>query len=182
MDTKQKIIEASIHVFTEKGYLGSSTKAISEKAQVAEVTLFRKFGTKQNLFEAMLRYTLGRELSDSSDVDMGLELTAFTKQLLHNRLTLISSHINLVRMIIQESLQGRMPNNLNFVQTMSKQLSLTFDQYVKCNKVEVKSSLCKHITGILLRYAIIDYELNYHSLPKNKQQQYLEQYLEIIKL
>ncbi len=182
MDTKQKIIEASINVFTEKGYLGSSTKAISEKAKVAEVTLFRKFGTKQNLFESMLRYTLGHELSDTTEIDMDLGPTAFTKLLIHNRLTLISSHIHLVQMIIQESLQGRMPNDLNFIQTMSKKLSVVINQYSDYHNIVVSSSLSKHIIGILLQYAIIDYDLQYHLLPTNRQQEYINKYLEIIKL
>ncbi|MCK5732181.1 MAG: helix-turn-helix transcriptional regulator, partial [Tenericutes bacterium] len=69
MDTSSKIIEASIIVFTDKGYLGSSTKEIAKTAEVAEMTLFRKFGSKQNLFEEMIKSTLGQELSDVLDIN-----------------------------------------------------------------------------------------------------------------
>jgi len=62
MDTAQKIMEASIIVFTEHGYLGATTKEIAATAGVSEMTLFRKFQTKQNLFNIMIKSTLGEEL------------------------------------------------------------------------------------------------------------------------
>lgn len=50
MTQKQfKIIEAAIEVFAEKGYAGSSTSEIAQKAGVAEGTIFRHYKTKKDL-------------------------------------------------------------------------------------------------------------------------------------
>lgn len=49
-DTRERILNAAREVFSKKGYAGSTTKEISSVAEVAEVTLFRHFETKNNLF------------------------------------------------------------------------------------------------------------------------------------
>lgn len=49
-ETRRRILEAATRLFTESGYAGSTTRRISEAAGVNEVTLFRHFESKQNLF------------------------------------------------------------------------------------------------------------------------------------
>ncbi len=49
-DTRERILNAAREVFSKKGYVGSTTKEISAVAEVAEITLFRHFETKNNLF------------------------------------------------------------------------------------------------------------------------------------
>ncbi len=53
--TKEKIIEAAYDCFSKKGYVATSTKEIANKAGVSEITLFRHFGTKDGIFEAVIR-------------------------------------------------------------------------------------------------------------------------------
>jgi AcrR family transcriptional regulator len=52
--TEQKILDAALKIFAEKGYKGATTKAIAEEANFNEKTLFRKFKTKKNLYEIVL--------------------------------------------------------------------------------------------------------------------------------
>ncbi|MFX1500250.1 MAG: TetR/AcrR family transcriptional regulator [Promethearchaeota archaeon] len=56
ISTKNKILDAAITLFTELGYSGTTTRKIAEAAGINEVTLFRKFGTKENLFFKALDY------------------------------------------------------------------------------------------------------------------------------
>lgn len=53
--TKEKILEAAYFLFSEKGYTATTTREIAQKASVSEVTLFRIFGNKENLFEEVLK-------------------------------------------------------------------------------------------------------------------------------
>lgn len=56
--TQHKLLEASLKLISEKGYIGATTREIALKAGVTELTLFRHFGTKEKLFEEVLnRYT-----------------------------------------------------------------------------------------------------------------------------
>lgn len=53
-ETKKKLLEATLGLISEKGYLGATTREIAKKAGVTEVTLFRHFGSKERLFEEVL--------------------------------------------------------------------------------------------------------------------------------
>ena len=55
LDTKERIKQAALKLFSTKGFLGATTKEIAKEARVAEVTLFRYFSSKENLFEEVLR-------------------------------------------------------------------------------------------------------------------------------
>ncbi len=54
-DTREKLLEATYQLISEKGYLRATTREIAARAGVSELTLFRKFGKKELLFEEMLR-------------------------------------------------------------------------------------------------------------------------------
>ena len=49
-NTEQKIIDSAIKVFSERGYAGATTMDIAQESGFSEKTLFRKFKTKENLF------------------------------------------------------------------------------------------------------------------------------------
>ncbi|MDQ0114203.1 TetR/AcrR family transcriptional regulator [Paenibacillus harenae] len=51
LDSKTKLMIAAIDLMAEKGYKGVSTKEIAAAAEVSEMTLFRNFGSKQNLLD-----------------------------------------------------------------------------------------------------------------------------------
>ena len=64
-DTSQKLLAATLKMISLKGYLGTTTREIANAAGVTEVTLFRHFGSKENLFEEMLnRYSFLPELRE----------------------------------------------------------------------------------------------------------------------
>ena len=52
--TRESLIAAAGEEFAERGYLGARTKSIAERAGVSEVTLFRYFKSKKELFIAVL--------------------------------------------------------------------------------------------------------------------------------
>src|SRR5512135_2431624 len=64
-NTKQKLLEATLRLVSEKGYLGATTREIAQEAGVTELTLFRHFGSKEKLFEELLNsYTFLPVLRD----------------------------------------------------------------------------------------------------------------------
>jgi AcrR family transcriptional regulator len=52
--TRDRIIDAALELMFERGYDGTTTRAIAEGADVNEVTLFRQFGSKRNLLMAVI--------------------------------------------------------------------------------------------------------------------------------
>ncbi len=52
------IYQAVIQAVSERGYSGATTKQMAEAANVSEVTLFRKYGSKQALVKQAISYIL----------------------------------------------------------------------------------------------------------------------------
>jgi TetR/AcrR family transcriptional regulator, mexJK operon transcriptional repressor len=78
-DTRGKIIQAAADVFAEEGYARATTRQIAAESGFTEMTLFRHFGSKQNLFAAVLDHyvidqdaaaALGGNLSGDYTQDM----------------------------------------------------------------------------------------------------------------
>jgi AcrR family transcriptional regulator len=53
-DTKKRLLEATLKLISEKGYMGATTREIAREAGVTELTLFRHFGSKEKLFKELL--------------------------------------------------------------------------------------------------------------------------------
>jgi AcrR family transcriptional regulator len=57
---RQLLISAAARVFARDGLDGATTRAISREAGVNEVTLFRNFGSKERLIEAVVGSAFGK--------------------------------------------------------------------------------------------------------------------------
>lgn len=51
-ETSKKIMKVALKLFSEQGYYPTTTKQIAEETGVNELTIFRHFGSKSNLFQA----------------------------------------------------------------------------------------------------------------------------------
>lgn len=54
-ETEERIVIAAAELFAERGYVGTTTSTIAAKAGVNEVTLFRRFGSKEGILRALSR-------------------------------------------------------------------------------------------------------------------------------
>jgi len=61
-ETEQKILDVSLKLFAEKGYKGATTRLIAHESGFTELTLFRKFGTKKNLYEKVILQNIEKML------------------------------------------------------------------------------------------------------------------------
>lgn len=101
--TRDKILAAALTLFSQKGYLGATTRQIAREAGVAEVTLFRHFGSKEKLFEeVILGYSF---LPALQGVLPGLEEVPYEEALLmiaRRFLTTLDERSDLVRIMLTE--------------------------------------------------------------------------------
>src|SRR5471030_1342057 len=58
---RQLLLSAAARVFARDGLEGATTRTISREAGVNEVTLFRQFGTKEHLIEAVVGNAFGKD-------------------------------------------------------------------------------------------------------------------------
>lgn len=66
-DLRDKILDVTISVYAENGYRGTTTRRIASEAGVNEVTLFRHFGSKDELIKAALRREHRRIMGEAPD-------------------------------------------------------------------------------------------------------------------
>jgi AcrR family transcriptional regulator len=69
-ETRQRIIDAAAEIAGNVGYAKATTKAIAEAAGVNEVTLFRHFGTKENLFSAAIEQYGGPAIAGAIEAQL----------------------------------------------------------------------------------------------------------------
>ncbi|MBW3112511.1 TetR/AcrR family transcriptional regulator [Bacillus sp. MCCB 382] len=54
-NTSERILKAFTELFRNYGYKGATTRAVAQKAGVNEVTIFRHFGNKKGIMDALLQ-------------------------------------------------------------------------------------------------------------------------------
>ena len=57
-DTRARLLQAAIQVFSEMGYRAASTRAIAQQAKINQVTLFRLFDGKAQLYATVVKQLL----------------------------------------------------------------------------------------------------------------------------
>ncbi len=87
MDIRQRILDAAKRVYAVHGFRGATTRAIAIEADVNEVTIFRIFGSKAALFEALMQSHIAQspipELPDSPS-DPQREMTDWCSAILRH--------------------------------------------------------------------------------------------------
>ncbi|MCL1989325.1 MAG: TetR/AcrR family transcriptional regulator [Defluviitaleaceae bacterium] len=79
-ETSKKIMDMALELFSKQGYSGTTTKEIARDAGVNELTLFRHFGSKLNLFQEIMEYyAMDPEVDD---VFQALEDMCFADQMM----------------------------------------------------------------------------------------------------
>jgi AcrR family transcriptional regulator len=87
MDIRDRILVAAKKVYAQHGFRGATTRLIAIEAGVNEVTLFRTFGSKAALFEALMQaHVAASPIPDLPDipVDPEREMTEWCAAILHH--------------------------------------------------------------------------------------------------
>ncbi|WP_051237826.1 TetR/AcrR family transcriptional regulator [Lacticigenium naphthae] len=117
----QDILEASLLLFAEKGYSNTSTKDIAQAAQVAEGTIFKHFGTKENLLYASILPLLSQSLEDLLSTNLhggpdalgALSFHDFLRTVLPERMDFAGKNLKIWKIFLTEYLyQETMRTNL----------------------------------------------------------------------
>lgn len=103
--TREKIMNAALIEFAENGYAGAKTKLIAEKAGLSEMTLFRRFKTKRNLFNQVLKQNHKNLVEDFNLIMNEREIENsddFFKTLIKLLLNLTEDNFEFISIIIYE--------------------------------------------------------------------------------
>lgn len=173
-DTINRILEASAKVFSKDGYTHATTKEIANASGLSEMTLFRRFESKQNLFIETIRYAIDQSIEDESAINYDCSLFDFTSNMLHRKLINISKNFDLFRMLIIEILHDRLPSEYDVVHMIKHEMDMQFEVYASKHKRSIDAHrLSQVIAGFVLHDLIVKSDIPYHQLSKLKQKDYI---------
>lgn len=157
-------MDAALKVFAEEGYVGAKTRIIAEEAGFSEMTLFRKFKTKENLFDTILleqkEYLLEQAAFRFGAIKIENNLESFRVfiqqlyELIEENFPFISLYVNEKRRISESILA-------EFIAFISNQIELRFPDTLINTKVfafNILSFLYILNFDKYKDYSIVDYE------------------------
>jgi AcrR family transcriptional regulator len=104
-NTEDRILDATIKLLDEVGWDGATTKRIATEAGVNEVTLFRKFKTKNLLLEAAKNrgaINFLEELEELLKIDPESDIQTYLRTIWKNSSNMIDKRTNLIRIAMEE--------------------------------------------------------------------------------
>lgn len=151
-ETQKKILKAATKLFSEKGYRGTSTKSIAELAGVNEVTLFRHFGTKDNILQEVIRHfsyegNIIEKIKAEITGDINQDLYIFA----HTYYMFLVNNIKMYKIQVRELREDgeRFTNSIDYVDYMTDYLQKKVDKgHFKGNPKLVSTSTVAMIMGL----------------------------------
>ncbi len=110
METREKIMAAARSLFEQKGFAAATTKQISKSAGVSEITLFRHFNTKRELFEQTVKsclHTYDIELYLKSGVTY--DLRTDLSHIAHSMINTFRRNMPFIRMVMRDKIRESQP-------------------------------------------------------------------------
>lgn len=121
-ERRKQILESALKVFIEKGYNGSTTLDIAKKADISEVTLFRYFDSKKQMFMEAIEPILITSLKESLVESQDLEPIEKLEYILKNRIKFISQHNKVIKLILMESQVNPEVADFDFIKQITSML------------------------------------------------------------
>ena len=121
-ERRQQILDSAMKVFVERGYKGTTTLDIAKEAQVSEVTLFRYFSSKKEIFTEGIDPILITTLKDSIVSLDGLEAVDKLRYILKDRIKFISEHHKVIKLILMESQVNAEISKINYINKIASLL------------------------------------------------------------
>jgi len=177
---QKKIIEVAITSFAEKGYSNTSTSEIAKKAGVAEGTIFKHYGTKENLLLSIMVPFLKDFFPTMADELFGelfnsqCSFEEFLRALLINRSAFLTENREIFQVFIKEMFyKEELRNELlpNVLAIGSKHFIKVIEVFKKRGEIKdipnevIQKMLITVIGGLFISNFVL---LNKHSVSENE--------------
>jgi AcrR family transcriptional regulator len=102
-DTREKILTASLEVFSAKGFHGTTVDEIAERAELGKGTVYRHFHSKKGLFSELIRSKVAElEQAVAGAIDPRADVLEFIEAYLRIYFAFFDRNRNLYKVLIQE--------------------------------------------------------------------------------
>lgn len=115
-ERRQQILDAAMNVFKEKGFSSSTTIEIAKAAGISEVTLFRYFKSKKDIFLEGIEPFLFGSLKKALDISKNYSMKEKLEYVLTERISYISQHREVIKLILKEAALLKELDNESFIE------------------------------------------------------------------
>ena len=138
--TEQKIVDATIFLLDKEGMNGTTTKKIAKKAEVIEVTVFRKFKSKDNLLKIAKIYYSDYFLEKISDIFINYEDTDLESLLKHiwgKLVNFLDNNLDIIKIALDELMSNPEEEKIfsKFSDEVLKNLTNIFQEQIDKGKI-----------------------------------------------
>lgn len=138
--TEQKIVDATIFLLDKEGMNGTTTKKIAKKAEVSEVTVFRKFKSKDNLLKIAKIYYSDYFLEKISDIFTNYEDTDLESLLKHiwgKLVNFLDNNLDIIKIALDELMSNPEEEKIfsKFSDEVLKNLTNIFQEQIDKGKI-----------------------------------------------
>jgi AcrR family transcriptional regulator len=123
--TEQKFLDAALKIFAEKGYKGATTRLIAKEAGFSELTLFRQFENKENLFNKVLTQNfikLKNELNDALAANQSEDPNVFLRTLITDIVRISENNFEFMFLANTQKVGDTGPLRADFMEHLSKHI------------------------------------------------------------
>lgn len=138
--TEQKIVDATIFLLDKEGMNGTTTKKIAKKAEVSEVTVFRKFKSKDNLLKIAKIYYSDYFLEKISDIFINYEdtdLESLLKNTWWKLVNFLDNNLDIIKIALDELMSNHEEEKIfsKFSEEVLKNLTNIFQEQIDKGKI-----------------------------------------------
>ena len=138
--TEQKIVDATIFLLDKEGMNGTTTKKIAKKAKVSEVTVFRKFKSKDNLLKIAKIYYSDYFLEKISDIFTNYEdtdLESLLKNTWWKLVNFLDNNLDIIKIALDELMSSPEEEKMfsKFSDEVLKNLTNIFQEQIDKGKI-----------------------------------------------
>lgn len=152
-ERQAQIVEVSMKIFVEKGYKGTTTAHIAEAAGISEVTLFRNFDSKRDIFLQGVVPILTETLEESLRMEDSESPREALERFLSDRLSVISENHGVVRLILMENQMNQELSDIDFIKTIGELIKKGFTRMGF--KIENEDFVVRLIMGSILSFLFL---------------------------
>ncbi len=162
--TRSSIMEAASQLFAEKGFAGTTTRAIAELAGVNEVTLFRHFGTKEKLAKAIMDQFGGPAIAEDLELRFSGNYEQDLMLMGQMMMKVMTDRVDAIRMAICEA--GHFPEFQQMVvenpRRLRQMLARYFQKQMDANLIHPghPEALAQAFLGMFFSYSVLSGLLN----------------------
>ncbi|MBN2045610.1 MAG: TetR/AcrR family transcriptional regulator [Anaerolineales bacterium] len=179
--TRSRIMQAASQLFSEKGYAGTTTRAIADLACVNEVTLFRHFGTKEKLAKAVMDQFGGMAVAGDLETRLSGDLFQDLTLIGQMMMRVMTARNDAIRMAICEA--KNFPEFLDVVAENPRQLRRMLARYFEGQMAAQKvipshpEVLAQAFLGMFFSYTVLQGFLLDSLQPKISTEEVVEQFV-----